>query len=364
MSWLRASLQSTSEYQKAKTFVYVFGMGLLFVLFSCGEDQNGSKNRPPAEGSYDSGGKTKNGKSSSAASSGGTGEINVESLVPSGTPLLEATFQLSAKAAGIPICDGTVTMKINAAIGKSSNVSLFELPQSEVDCALIGKINLKPIVGMFSDSSALPKPIVEENVLFFDRIGSSTYTPPRPFLPSFLASSRENLQSLNLKRQVTVQDGKRNQSGSGTMTIKMLEFGRNYRSDQLSRNFPDSFTFEITNQGFENIDKTSNILFDRIAISMSLNPVSILALTFSGDAQSIKQTATNNPDVVSGPFGQLITVLPNANSGGIGGLFGTLIDSIAKIIKVDLQLVLKEQKGLSPGVETPVGDDDGVQIGK
>lgn len=337
--------------------------GCLYIT-SCSEEKNGNKSRNPKEGAGDtSDDEERSGKKSTAASGDDEG-INVESLVPSGTPLLEATFQLSAKAAGIQLCDGVVTMRINAAIGKSSNVSLFELPSSEIDCALIGKLNLKPIVGIYSDSDALPKPIVEKNVLFFDRIGSTTFTPPRPFLPSFIASSRDQLGSLNLSRQVTVSDSKRNQTGKGTMSIKMLEFGKNYRSDNLSRNFPDSFTFEVTNQGFETVDKASNILFDRIAMSMSLSPVAILALSFSGDAQSLKQSAVNNPDLIPGPFGQLITVLPDANSSGIGGIFGTLIDSIARIIKVDLQLVLKEQKGIVNGNESQSGDDDGIKVGK
>jgi len=148
------------------------------------------------------------------------------------------------------------------------------------------------------------------------------------------------------------------------MTIRMLEFGKNYRSDNVGRNFPDSFTFEVTNQGFESIDKAANVIFDRIAMSMSLNPVAILALSFSGDAYSLKQTATSNPDLVPGPFGALITVLPNANSGGILGIFGTFIDALARVIKVDLELELKEQKGLNPGAESPSGDDDDVKIGK
>jgi len=337
-----------------------FYVGMPVCTLSCSDDNKSGKQVAGEK----SGSDERNEKKSTAASDGAEGEINVESLVPAGAPLLEATFQLSAKAAGIQLCDGVVTMRINAAIGKSSNASLLELPTTEVDCALIGKLNLKPIVGIFSDSKALAKPIVENNVLYFDRIGSSAFSPPRPFLPSFIASSREELKSINVSRQVTVTDSKRNQTGRGTMALKMIEFGKNYRSDNLSRNFPDSFTFELTNQGFETIDKTSNIIFDRIAMSMSLNPVAILALSFSGDAQSIKQTAVNSPELISGPFGQLITVLPDANSGGIGGLFGTLIDSIAKVIKVDLELVLKEQKGIVNGNEAQQGDDDEIKIGK
>jgi hypothetical protein len=288
----------------------------------------------------------------------------MESIVPSGANLLDATFELKAKAAGIELCDGTINIRINAAFGKTKNASIFELPTSEIDCALIGKLNLKPIVGLYSDSSALPEPILADNVLFFDRIATTTFKPPRPFLPSFLAASREELKNLNVTRTVTVKDEKRKQSASGTMTLKMLAFGANYQSPIVGRSFPDTFTFEVKNTGFEGIDKTSNVLFDRIAMTMSLNPIAILELGFSGDAASLKQSAVNNPDLIPGPFGQLITVLPDSNSQGIGGLIGSIVDGLAKVIKVDLELRLKEQKGLGKEAETSGNSsDDGIKVG-
>ncbi len=343
----------------AATFI----IGSLF-SFGCNDNANKGKNtNPTPEGASDEIDDAE--QASAARGSGGSGQINVDSLVPAGAALLDATFQLTAKAAGIKLCDGVITMRINAAIGKSKNVSLFELPTSEIDCGLIGKLNLKPIVGVYSDSGALPNPILENNVLHFDRIGTTTFNPPRPFLPSFLASSRSELKSVNTVRTVTVNDGKRNKSASGQMTLKMLSFGVPYRSELLDRSFSDTFSFESTAAGFDGIDKAANVIFDRIAMTVSLNPVAVLSLSFSGDAKSLKETAVGNPELIPGPFGQLITVLPDSNSTGVGGLIGSLIDSITKIIKVDLQLTLKQQGGLKTGDESSLdSSDDGVQVGR
>jgi hypothetical protein len=268
--------------------------------------------------------------------------------LPPDAAFLDADFKIEVKVLGAAICDGSIKIKINAAIGAKNSAKLFEVPSGIVDCTVY-KFDLAEILG--SITSEKPKIdvkdplVVKDGIIAMKALGNGLYEPPRPLFPSFLAEERETLQKLDKRVSLRLTDKAENKSADGSVHLKMTALGAAYTAPAMQRSFPDTMQFELGIEGFDGVNKVGNFIFERMAFVMSLNPIALLHLEFAGPAS----------DLASGAAAAGIDI-PKDDAGIVDGLInviGGLVD-----VEVTLDLVKMENLG-----KTPDPDDKGPVIG-
>ena len=234
------------------------------------------------------------------------------------------------------VCDGDVTLQVNKKFGTDGN-GLLKIPAASINCALVGKIDLQKALGALTDSlggSAKNPFITADDVLSIPELGPGKYTPPRPVLPSLLASSKVALRSLNMVRGVTVATG--NQTGTGTVSVTTLSFDRPYDIKDMNLTIPNVQTFTVVNTGFDNVDKAANMIFDRLTMRVSINPPAIASVSVQGSLSLL--LAASNSGGTPQTNNALNDMLKNATNG------------LAGLVKIKIDLDLSEQEDLSEAI--------------
>lgn len=314
-----------------KTAFLLFAL-LPMAVLACGEKNKGIKTGGPQSASA--------GIKDPAVGA----DIHNEDIIGKDDKLLHATYDINVVSVGMPVCKGDIELQVAAM--KSDTAKLFDIPAGKVKCTLMGEIDLAATLGAFAGAETVKDPMVVANdVISLKQVGLGVYSPARPMMPSFIASSKEALRNLNYSKTVTVTaaDGK---TASGTSLVHTLEFGASYKPPRMSRTFNNVIHFEVINTGFNGVDKVTNMLFDRMEFRISLNPIAVLSIGFKGKAADYMAAAKNNPGLGGaggGPLGGL-----TSGAGGIagGGLFGMIVQGLVKIIDVEMKMDLVTQDGL------------------
>jgi hypothetical protein len=119
--------------------------------------------------------------------------------------------------------------------------------------------------------------VTTDDVLAIAELGPGKYTPPRPVLPSLLASSKAALRSLNMVRGITLATA--NETGTGTVSVTTLSYERPFEIKEMNVTLPNVHTFTVVNTGFDNVDKAANMIFDRLTMRVSINPPAITSVS-------------------------------------------------------------------------------------
>lgn len=289
---------------------------------------------------------------------------SAEELIGKDAAFLDADYKFDITSLfGIGVCKGDIGLKLNANMGKKATAALFEIPKDKgvIDCGFLGgKINLAEMIGAFSKDQVeqLKDPlVVKDNVISLKQLGAGRYEPARPLLPSFIATKKEKLASLNVTETVTMTNLKDGSTASGTVNVRTLGIDQSYKPLRMQRQFNNVLHFEVTNKGFQGADKLGNLLFDRMEFKISLDPLAILYVEFKGKVSDAMKAMGNGAGAGAGAGGA---------AGGLGGLAkGPLIGALTKVIDVKLKLDLISMKGLedSDTAGEEGSDDLGEEIG-
>ncbi|MBM4253806.1 MAG: hypothetical protein FJ146_17705 [Deltaproteobacteria bacterium] len=234
------------------------------------------------------------------------------------------------------VCDGDIALQVNKRFGIDGN-KLLKIPEAAINCALVGKIDLQKALGALSDGlRGTPKNpfVTADDVLAIAALGPGTYTPPRPVLPSLLASSKEALRTLNLVRGITLATDK--ESGTGIVSVTTLSYDRPYTIKEINLTLPRVHTFTVVNTGFDNVDKAANMIFDRLTMRVSINPPAITSVSVQGSL-SLLLSAANASGTPQ-------------TSNGVDNLLKSAANGLAGLVKIKIDLDLTEQEGLSDAI--------------
>lgn len=257
--------------------------------------------------------------------------------------IIDADFKIAVNVLGLEVCDGTIKVKVNAAIGSKNSAQLFQIPKGIIDCTVY-QFDLAQILGSVTNKAPkidVKDPLViQDGIISMKAMGSGLYQPARPLFPSFLAAEREVLRNLDKRVELRLDDKKENKSANGSAHFKVSSLGQPYKPETMERTFSDTLQFEINIEGFEGINKVENFIFERMAFVLSLNPVAILHLEFEGPAS----------DLAGGAAAAGIDI-PKDDAGFVDGLInvvGGLIDvgitmDLIKMANVDTSAKAQNQ---------------------
>jgi hypothetical protein len=295
-----------------------------------------------------------------AAGAGGNQRINLDpkTLVDGPIKLLDASYKIQVKMANFTLCDGEIAVKVTVDMADLEKGKFLELPAGWVDCTLVGKIDLTAILGIFSTSATMPKLKVEKGVIMLQEFGQATYSPPRPFLPSFLAASKKQLNNLNYSTNLSITDRKAGVTSKGTASVEMLDFNGTFSARNIDRRFSKVMHFRSTAKGFNDVDKISNFLFDALEIKLNLAPIALLSISAKGQVGGMTSFAFENKDKLPADLVTLLDLLPSKHNPGnpLSPLLGGLVDRIANTITLTSSLEISKYDG--PEEEPESGDDE------
>lgn len=277
-------------------------------------------------------------------------------LIGKDASFLDATYNIDVTSLfGIGVCKGEIELKFNAALGDGSSAEMFEIPKGVIDCGMVGKINLAEVLGAFAKQEQVKDPVVVKNdVIKLKQLGGGTYEPPRPLMPSFIASKKEKLAALDFTETTTLTSLKDGKKSSGTVNVRTIGVDQSYKPVRMQRQFNKVLHFEVINKGFQDSDKFSNMLFDRMEFKISLDPIAVVYIEFKGKISDALKAAKENPGAAGGA------------TGGIGGLADRpLISALTKVIDVTIKMDLVKMKGLKDiNSSAEEGNEDiGEEIG-
>lgn len=286
--------------------------------------------------------------------------MSADQILGRDASIVHAKYAITLRTAGVDACTGAVVIRVKAQAPPKtgdSSAGLFSIDDGIVKCPGVGTFDLKEMMGAFQDQSPPPdmsKAVdVTDHVIGLKALRDGRYDPPRPLLPSFLASEPDQLRTLDLKRSVTLTDTKTNTTATGEVQVKTLSLGE-YKPEKMERTFPKVLHFQTTNTGFAEADKISNFIFDSMQFHISLAPLVILRIQFNGRASDY-----------TGKLGELANK-KNSDPGGaaapsIDPAFEGVIAAIGRFVKVQVEIDLIDQKNLDEKNST--SQDAGPVIG-
>ena len=271
-------------------------------------------------------------------------------------PLISARYQLSVKALGISICNGTVEMSINASIGSQTTSSLLSLPVATVKCPILGELNVAALLGALSKPAPPDVLSVKDGVMRLKSLGNTNFDPPHMLMPSFIAENRSKLASLNLTQNESVNAN--GLSGSGTSSLQTLEILPSVSVPGVDMEFKDVIHFQVKNsfQTPETFDKASSMLFDNVEFKISLNPISVIAIRFDGKAADLLVAAEENKSALSSRYQKSIELVQKLQN---SKLFGGLTNLITGKLNIRMDLALTAQDGLDKSASSDIGESIG-----
>jgi hypothetical protein len=302
--------------------------------------------------------------------------------------LIEAKYQIKVSVGFLPMATGELDLIITKDLGAKDG-SMFQIPRGCVNL-LDAKVDLKKAMVQFGagelfassgSSTPPPKPEIKNNVVSLPGLAHFEFSPPRPFLPSFLAASKEELAKLNVSRNVQFTNKKTGESDSGSFTIQTTAFNTPYTSPAGDYEFKKNIRFTNKASGFDQIaDKMANSLFEEMEMVVGLSPIAIPLLSIKSSLPPNTDTSQlTELDIDSlgsadcGPTGggmlKFVQTLAKSGmldglmgggqgggsggqgGGGIGALGGILKDVLMKSLKLKVELHLVDQVGLGEEVD-------------
>jgi len=291
-------------------------------------------------------------------------QIDTKNIFDTDT-LISAYYKIESSTFGSQVCTGESQLKVYSTVKKTG--SLFSVPQGTLNCGPLGTVNLKPLFEPFALNPADGTTETSGNLVRLKSVGEVSYLPPRPILPAFLSSSNDELARLRSASNHEAFDTTKNVRSSGVIQAEMVSTGQELRSTELRYTFRDVMTFRMICSGFDEIDKVANSCYDLAEWHISLNPLAIIKIKLITTASALIASIKNKPEISNGQLDGLIKSLPTTNGGGIlDGLIGTEVDKNLQATKVEINLVLADQKNLgsSEAKNDAKEADDGVIIGK
>ena len=183
----------------------------------------------------------------------------------------------------VDLCSGNVDFAINPSITQTDLTKIlvitYEIP---FNCGFLGSIDiaklLKPIFvssGNSKNNSVVP---LKANgaVLAITSLGTATFNPPRPIVPSLAASDAATLSALNVSEAVTVTTD--TGSASGTASVVMNSFNQHYKPPMMNLTFNHAMHFVTTAEGFEGIGGLKALSLEKLEFRVNTNPIAILAI--------------------------------------------------------------------------------------
>lgn len=227
----------------------------------------------------------------------GNAADSVRIPLPPEATFLDAEFRVVVRTLGARLCEGTVNIKVNAAIDKQNTPKLFEIPSGMIDCR-IHKFDLAQILGaaMAKTPSKLPieeSLVVQNSIISMKQLGGGLYTPPRPVFPSFIASERSVLATIDQRTSLRLEDQKNGKTSDGEIRLKVNAVGVPYTLATMGLSFPTTLQFGLEMSGFEGANKPENFIFEKMVFVMSLAPVALLHLDFAGPVSDLASGASS-----------------------------------------------------------------------
>jgi hypothetical protein len=285
------------------------------------------------------------------------------SVVNGPIKLIDVTYKISVRMANFTICDGDIKIEVTVDLNNLETGKILNLPDGWVDCTLIGKIDLRGILGIFSTNSEMPKIKVKDSVIMLEKFGKATYNPARPFLPSFLAATKKQLKNLRQSSNVTITDSNVNVTASGTAGVEMLNFNSSYSSRLANKNFKKVMHFRTTAKGFNDVDKLGNFLFEELEMRMNMAPIALISIKARGAVGGMTGFIFRNKDKLPPDLVTLLELLPSKHNPGnpLSPLLGGIVDTVANVIYLDTTLEMSKYDG--PDQEEKSEDDGKDKFG-
>lgn len=307
---------------------FIILSGILALCVSCKEESKTSK---PIDKKY------AQASDAVAAAGGAVPDIDPNDVLPPGANLINAKYKINVSTFGAK-CEGLAQIKIKADFAKDAK--LFDLPYGKINCDGFakmfgyGEINIAEMMSVLAGSSEYTSLTVVDKVIRLKGLGPFAYQKPyRPFMPSFLAATREELQAIHIANEpVTVIDARTKQIGTGSTSISVSGFDTPFLLNLHPERFtlPDTFQIAVTNDGFKKFDRVTSFLFDKLDMTVSLKPIAVPKLHLETRVKDLMKAAPGpKPAIPGGVLGELI----------VGGIK----------VKIDIELI--DQQGLKKYME-------------
>lgn len=258
---------------------------------------------------------------------------SVSDVIGSGVPIYNARYSLSVTSLlGIEFCNGTINFKLNAAFG--SEAKLFDIPAGKVAClsGLAGEFDLAEAFGALSKGTDNTAIVVKNGIMYLKGFASQVYDDPyRPFVPSFIASPKEQLARVMLEYRINARDMTSGRTDVGFVGMRTIKSGESFIARDLGYNFTDTMRFETINKGFSKLDKLNAILFDRFEFLVSFKPLAVPHI--------ILETKVRDLVAVAGKANVAADIL-TLPSGAVG--------EVVKLVKVRIEAKLMSLEGFKP----------------
>ncbi len=270
---------------------------------------------------------------------------------------ITAHYSVKANVLGMGVCDGEVDIAIDPGLGGTAG-KLFDL-QGGMTCMGQELDFAKMLNG--NDTGQPPVTEISDHVMGFKQLGPLLFEPARPFFPIFIATKKKDLRSLSVSRSLQMQNQATGEAGSGEVAINVTEFEMSYNPPAMVRTFKNSMRYNVTTSGFDTVkDKFSNMLFDRIEMVISLDPIAIPYILFQGkvnDAMAAQQTQGGGGG--GGGIGDMLggggAIGGVLGGGPLGGVIKALIPIITDMIDVKVEFDMMSMEGIK---DTSFDDED------
>ena len=259
---------------------------------------------------------------------------------------IDAEFAGALTVIGIEICTLNLRVKL-LPISALQTGKIFDLATDQfADCGLFGEVDVSKLLGGLSGGQGQGpgqglgglNAEVENNVVYLNAMGGSTFSPGRPIFPAIGAASRAELNGMSAAREVVVNmSGGKQALGNAVMNVP--RFGGSYTASKMGYTFEDSAEIKLEHIGFENLDALNTFLLPReMTMVMGLKPFAVAHIGLKLELRKLtdlfKNGEINNQGQLPPGIGQLI------QGGGGGGIIGTIAQIAIQLIKVDVTLDL------------------------
>ena len=252
---------------------------------------------------------------------------------------IQAEYNLSTKIMGfIEPCKGRAKLDIAKDLGKS-NAKLLTA-SGTMQC--FGKtIDLSQVMSGLNGQSAVP-PVIENGIINLRQMGQTTYSPYRPFLPSFLSADPEVLEYLDERTSdIYLENKASGETGTGSIHMQTLAWQQPYQSPDNPFEFKNTLRYSTEIDGFNTVkDKMSNMLFKKIEMVISLDPPAIPYIYFQGKAMDAMKAMQNKTSSDGAP-----NIMDMLSQGG--GAIGAISQLLLAVMNIEITFDLIDQQGLS-----------------
>jgi hypothetical protein len=229
-------------------------------------------------------------------------DVSVEDTIfASASPsFLKAKYHLELKTGPFKVCDSEIQILISSRMGMDGN-PIMVLDEEIVDCIFGVEIDLTKIFAGFATKVGIDtandfesqlevlKKIMEieangETIfvkkMYLPPLVDSTFQPPRAFLPNIIGGSEDELANYDFTQEFTATDNIRNISDTGSVRIKIEQWGTSFKPQLLKQKvrFDDTAQIQMSSSGFDRVNTLRTFIPASMDIRISRNPLAILQI--------------------------------------------------------------------------------------